>query len=88
VTVSRIIRKKGAGFEATAEHSGRLGLVTGSISRAGRFKFDIDWKNDTLGAYTAHVDEDGAVQDGRTFDRKHTERWSTWSMKPIKCDGG
>ena len=78
----------GSRFEASAKdaNSGIRGDLSGSLSSDGRFKFTIEWNNSSIGLYTAHVDESGAVLDGRTYDETNPSVWSTWKMRPISCN--
>ncbi|UVC10323.1 hypothetical protein IHQ71_06885 [Rhizobium sp. TH2] len=84
VTVKNI-QREGRKLSASAKFSGGRGDLDGSISANGRFKFTIDWDNGSSGVYTAHVEDDGEVVDGRTYDRTNTASWSTWTMPAIAC---
>ena len=84
VTINRIIRDGGK-FEANAKSSGVRGDADGSIGSDGRFTFNIDWDNGSIGVYTAFVNADGEVLDGRTFDQTHPESWSTWTTENLAC---
>lgn len=85
VTLSRITRD-GKKFEASAKYAGGRGDAAGSVDTRGRFKFNIDWDNGSVGVYTAHVEESGEVVDGRTYDRSHPASWSTWTSDNLSGD--
>jgi hypothetical protein len=87
VDITRISRD-GKSFEAAAKYSGGRGDASGSIDPRGRFNMNVTWDNGSVGVYTAHVEEDGEITDGRTFDRSHPANWSTWSSRrKIACGG-
>src|SRR2546423_4238617 len=67
-------------FVAQASYSQGKGQAKGSLNREGRLVFDVFWDNGSVGRYTAHVNQRGAVLDGRTFDQVHPESWSIWTM--------
>ena len=82
----RRIDVNGTRFEASAKSGGTRGDLSGTINSDGRFKFTIDWDNGTIGVYTAHIEENGAVLDGRTYDKTNPSSWSIWRMQPISCN--
>src|ERR1043166_6550547 len=67
-------------FAAQASYSQGKGPAKGTLDRDGRLVFDVFWNNGSVGRYTAHVNQRGAVLDGRTFDQVHPESWSIWTM--------
>jgi hypothetical protein len=84
VTLSRIQRgrlRDSQTFSADASYSGGKGNVKGTLDWDGRFSFDIFWDNGSVGRYTAHVNQGGAVLDGTTQDQVHPDKWSHWTMK-------
>jgi hypothetical protein len=85
ITINKINRE-GKKFDASAKYTGMRGDAYGSITPAGRLKFNIEWDNGAVGIYTAFVDESGEVLDGRTYDKNHPASWSTWTTSPISCD--
>jgi hypothetical protein len=86
VTLSRLTRD-GSKFEASAKSPGvGRGDASGSLATNGRFKFNIDWDNGSVGIYTALVEDDGSVVDGRTYDKAHPASWSTWTGDSIGCN--
>jgi hypothetical protein len=89
VTVSKITqerRDQGQYFEGNAKYSGGAGRAKGMLEWDGRFSLDIFWQDGTVGRYTAHVDQLGAVLDGTTQDQTHPQSWSRWHMSQrIAC---
>ena len=67
--------------------STNTGEVEGTINSKGRFAMVVTWdKGDSVGEYTGVVNDDGDVEDGRTFDRAHPASWSTWeNTTSLKC---
>jgi hypothetical protein len=83
----RSISRSGNEFNATAKvRGGTRGDASGRLTKSGRLKFDIDWDNGSQGSYSAHVQEDGEVVDGKTFDKQHPASWSTFTMDAIECN--
>jgi hypothetical protein len=80
------IRQKGTEISGNAKTSTVRGDFTGKISQSGRFKVTVDWDGDSVGIYTAHVEQDGTVADGRTYDRSHPGSWSTWETDALPCE--
>ena len=76
----------GKTLSGDAKYSGGRGDLDGSISKNGRLHFNITWDNGSVGVYTASVDDDGTVQDGRTYDKTHPANWSTFTMDALSCD--
>jgi hypothetical protein len=80
------IRQKGTELSGNAKTSTVRGDFTGKLSSSGRFKVTVDWDGDSEGVYTAHVEGDGTVVDGRTYDKAHPESWATWETDALPCD--
>lgn len=60
------------------------GDASGTLKK-GRLKMKVDWGS-ALGEYTAFVDDNGEVQDGRTFDVRAPGNWATWTARqPLPC---
>ena len=62
------------------------GDAEGTINSRGKFNLVITWDGGSVGEYTGVVNDDGDVEDGRTFDRTHPSSWSTWENgTTLKC---
>jgi hypothetical protein len=79
------ISQNGSSFSGSAKHLGYAGSVRGKLSDNGRFKFTIKWNHGAKGIYTAFVDDNGNVQDGRTYDANLPKNWATWTMPDVEC---
>lgn len=76
---------KGA-MSGTCRTSTNQGDAEGTINSKGRFGLVVTWDGGSVGEYTGVVNEDGEVEDGRTFDRTHPASWSTWeNSTTLKC---
>lgn len=75
------ISRHGTTFDATTKN----GDVSGTLEPNGRLEFKILWTNNSVGVYTAHVRETGAVVDGRTYDAAHPGNWAKWTGGNIAC---
>ncbi len=80
------IRQVGTKMSGLAKTSTNRGDFEGSISKTGRFKVTVDWDGDSIGIYTGHVEADGTVNDGRTYDKQHPANWATWTTSQLPCE--
>ena len=81
------LKQNGTKLRGDAKSGDNRGEITsGLITKSGRLKLTVDWDGDSVGIYTAHVEPDGTVTDGRTYDKTHPESWATWETDQLSCD--
>jgi hypothetical protein len=79
--------KKNGFFASAKSSTGVRGDVSGTLNSKGRLKMTIEWDGGSVGVYTGVVDDDGSVQDGRTYDEAHPGNWATWEgSDSIDCE--
>jgi hypothetical protein len=85
-TVRCTMSQETTAFEGQCNSSGNAGDASGTINSKGRFNMVVSWDGGSVGEYTGFINEDGDIEDGRTFDRTHPASWSTWwNTSTLQC---